>query len=110
MADDKLASRDKKDGTPANWFSLDRETLLALAETQAEGDKRYGIDNWRKGLPVSNLINHAMDHISKALEGDSSEPHIQHAIWNLGKVLWMAKNKPELVDVPMIRKALGMKD
>ncbi len=49
-----------------------------------------------------------MDHISKALEGDSTEPHIDHAMWNLGKIKWMAKHKPEMVDVPMLRKALGL--
>lgn len=104
------ANRDPKPGPPAHWFSIDRETMLALAETSAEGDNKYGVDNWRKGVPVSNLINHAMDHLTKAGEGDSSEPHIQHAIWNLGKILWMAKHKPEMVDVPMIRKALKMED
>lgn len=102
------ASRDPKTGPPAHWFSLDRETLLGLAETQAEGDNHYGVDNWRKGIPVTNLLNHAFDHLTKVMEGDTSEPHIQHAIWNLGKILWMAKHKPEMVDVPMIRKALGM--
>lgn len=104
------ANRDPKPGPPAHWFSVDRETVLALAETSAEGDNKYGVDNWRKGVPVSNLINHAMDHLTKAIEGDSSEPHIQHAIWNLGKVLWMAKNKPDMVDVPMIWKALKMEE
>lgn len=104
------ANRAPKDGTPAHWYSVDRESVLAIAETAAEGDTRYGVDNWRKGLPVSNLINHAMDHLFKALDGDSSEPHIDHAIWNLGKIKWMAKHKPEMVDVPMIRKSLGMPD
>lgn len=105
-----IANRDPKPGLPFHFWSVDRETMLALAETQAEGDAHYGVDNWRRGIPVSNLINHAFDHLLKALEGDSSEPHIQHAIWNLGKIMWMAKNRPDMVDVPMVRKALGMLD
>lgn len=93
---------------PANWFSVDLESVRAIAETHYEGDTRYGFDNWRKGLPASNLLNHAMEHLFLMLEGDTSEPHLEHAIWGLGKLRWMAKHKPELIDVPMVRKALGM--
>jgi hypothetical protein len=57
---------------------------------------------------VSNLINHALEHIFKMLEGDSTEPHLEHAIWNLGKIRWMARNRPAMVDVPMVRESLGM--
>lgn len=102
------AHRVEKVAVPANWFSVDYETVRAIAETCAEGDKAYGVDNWRKGVPVSNLLNHAMEHLFKMLDGDNSEAHLEHAIWNLGKIRWMAKHRPELVDVPMIRRAMTL--
>lgn len=98
------AKRAPQEGTPANWFSVDYESVRAIAETHAEGDARYGMENWQKGLPVSNLLNHAMEHLFKMLAGDTTESHLEHAIWNLGKVRWMAKNRPDMVDVPAMRR------
>jgi hypothetical protein len=97
-------------GEPANWFSVDYETVRAVAETHYEGDTRYGMENWQKGLPVSNLLNHAMEHLFKLLSGDNSEKHLEHAIWNLGKVRWMAKHRPEMLDVPAIRRYFGVSE
>lgn len=99
---------ESSDRPPANWCTLDQESIRAIAETNAEGDKRYGTDNWMKGIPASNLLNHALDHLFRLLDGNSDEPHIEHAMWNLGKLRWMAKNKPEMIDLPRIRKALGL--
>lgn len=102
------SKRDTLPGKPANWCTLDYESVRALAETNYEGDSHYGIDNWAKGLPASNLLNHALEHIFKLLDGDSSEAHIEHAMWNLGKLRWMAKHKPELIDLPRVRKAMKL--
>ena len=104
---DEGAKRDPMDGRPANWFSVDYETVRAVAETCIEGDSRYGLENWCKGLPASGLVNHAMEHLFKFLAGDTSEQHLEHAIWNLGKIRWMAKNKPEFIDLPALRKYFG---
>jgi hypothetical protein len=57
--------------------------LKALADTYAEGAKKYGDRNYLKGLPYSNLINHALNHIHLFQMGDTSEPHMAHAAWNL---------------------------
>lgn len=103
-----LAQRVEAATTPANWCTLDYESVRGLAETNFEGDGRYGIDNWAKGIPASNLLNHALEHLFKLLDGDHSEPHLEHAMWNLGKLRWMARNKPEMIDLPRVRKALGV--
>lgn len=101
------ANREPSTLEPANWFSIDYETARAIAETAHEGDTRYGIENWSKGIPASNLINHALEHIFKALSGDRGQNHIAHAIWNLGKLIWMAKNKPAMIDIPALRRHFG---
>ena len=102
------ANRAAMPGEPANWFSVDYESVRALAETAKEGDDRYGMENWQKGIPVSNLLNHAMDHLYKLMAGDDTEYHLEHAMWNLGKIRWMAVNRPEMVDVPAIRRYYGV--
>jgi hypothetical protein len=57
--------------------------LREVARTCAEGAKKYSDFNWEKGMPVHDLLNHAIAHIYGFLSGDRSEPHLGHAAWNL---------------------------
>lgn len=57
--------------------------LRRLAETYAEGSEKYGDYNWERGMPISEMLNHACEHIRKYLEGDRSEDHLAHGAWNL---------------------------
>lgn len=57
--------------------------LAALARTYAEGAEKFGPGNWENGMPVVDLLNHAVAHIYKFLGGDRSEDHLGHAAWNL---------------------------
>jgi hypothetical protein len=72
--------------------------LEAIAKAYAEGAEKYGDFNWEKGMPVSDLLNHAISHIYKFLSGDRSEPHLGHAAWNLlaaihSDVMWPELNQ-----------------
>jgi hypothetical protein len=55
--------------------------LRRVAETAAEGASKYGEENWRHGLETKNLINHAVAHAFRYLDGDRSEDHLAHAAW-----------------------------
>jgi hypothetical protein len=57
--------------------------LEAVARTCAEGAAKYGDYNWERGMPVHDLLNHALRHINRYLAGDRSEPHLPHAAWGL---------------------------
>lgn len=57
--------------------------LRQLAETYAEGAKKYGDHNWKKGLPIGDTLNHLIRHIELWRSGDRSEPHLAHAAWGL---------------------------
>jgi hypothetical protein len=57
--------------------------LRRLAETYDEGSKKYSDYNWEKGMPISDLLNHAVAHIYAFLSGDKTEDHLAHAAWNL---------------------------
>ncbi len=70
--------------------------IEALAATYAEGSAKYGDFNWEKGMPVSDLLNHALRHLYKFLSGDRSEPHLAHAMWNVGAAIHSEKLWPEL--------------
>ncbi len=74
--------------------------LRRLAETCAEGAKKYGDANWLKGIPASVMLNHAIRHIYLWLAGDASEDHLAHAAWNVLGVCHFEEARPEMIDVP----------
>lgn len=72
--------------------------LRRLAETYAEGSRKYGDDNWLKGIPANNLLNHAIKHIEQWRGGDTSEDHLAHAAWNLFAIMHFEEFMPEMVE------------
>src|SRR5215471_13923399 len=70
-----------------------------LAETYGEGAQKYSDNNWLNGIPLTNLMNHAKDHINKYLSGDTTEDHLAHAAWNLFAAMHMEETKPEMMDL-----------
>jgi hypothetical protein len=91
-----------------DYSQLSHHALRLMAETQAEGNAKYGYGNWQKGLPLSNLISHAIEHILKFANGDLSENHLGHALWNLEKAAHFMVERPDLVDIKPLRKALNL--
>ena len=63
-----------------------------------EGAKKYGENNWQKGIPVKVYIDSAIRHYLKWLRGDQDEPHDRAFCWNILCAMWTCKNKPELND------------
>ena len=75
--------------------------LRRLAKTCHEGAEKYTPFNWEQGMPVGDLLNHAVRHVYLFLEGDRSEDHLGHAAWNLfgamhSEELWPDLNKGRL--------------
>jgi Domain of unknown function (DUF5664) len=66
-----------------HFDSIDPRTLLALARVHAEGDAKYGRDNWR-GIHPTSHINHAIIHLVAHLAGDRSDDHLAHALCRVG--------------------------
>ena len=64
------------------------------------GAEKYGERNIDKGVPMHSLLDSALRHLAKYMEGAKDEPHLVAAVWNL---LWAAqfeKMKPEMQDIP----------
>ena len=70
--------------------------LEAVARTCAEGAEKYGDWNWEAGMPVHDLLNHALRHVYRYLAGDRSEPHLPHAAWGLLAAIHSEQLWPEL--------------
>lgn len=65
-----------------------RTMLLEVAKHFEEGAKKYGENNWQKGIPVNCYIDSAIRHYLKWLRGDKDEPHDRAFVWNLMCCIW----------------------
>ncbi len=81
----------------------DSTMLLEVAKHFEEGAKKYGDNNWRKGIPVRCYIDSAIRHYLKWLRGDTDEPHDRAFCWNILCCLWTCKHKPELNDYGKVK-------
>lgn len=72
--------------------------LLEVAKHFEEGAKKYGENNWQKGIPVRCYIDSAVRHYLKWLRGDQDEPHDRAFCWNILCAIWTCGHKPELND------------
>ena len=73
-----------------------RTMILEVSKHFEEGAKKYGENNWQKGIPVHCYIDSAVRHYLKFLRGDKDEPHDRAVVWNLMCAIWTCKHKPEL--------------
>lgn len=66
--------------------------FLEVAKHFEAGCKKYGEDNWRKGIPAKCYIDSAVRHYLKFLRGDKDEPHDRAFVWNILCCVWTVKH------------------
>lgn len=62
--------------------------LLEVVKHFEDGAKKYGENNWQKGIPVHCYIDSAVRHYLKWVRGDTDEPHSRAFVWNLMCCIW----------------------
>lgn len=72
------------------------DMLLEVAKHFEDGAKKYGENNWRKGIPANVYIDSAVRHLLKYFRGDTDERHDRAFCWNIICCFWTCKYKPEL--------------
>ena len=72
--------------------------FLEVSKHFEEGAKKYGENNWQKGIPTHCYIDSAVRHYLKWLRGDDDEPHDRAFVWNILCCIWTCIHKPELND------------
>lgn len=94
-----------------NFLGVDFPTLfLEIAKHFEDGAKKYGENNWQKGIPVRCYIDSAVRHYLKYLRGDKDEPHDRAFCWNILCAIWTCKHKPELNDYAVRGEIPGQMD
>ncbi|SFJ26580.1 hypothetical protein SAMN02910355_1872 [Terrisporobacter glycolicus] len=70
--------------------------ILEVSKHFEEGAKKYGENNWQKGIPIQSYIDSACRHYLKILRGDKDEQHERALVWNILCCIWTVKHKEEL--------------
>jgi hypothetical protein len=76
------AVRDTQAGK-GRYDLLPTRAIRRLAKHYENGAVKYGDNNWLKGIPLKRMMDSAMRHIFKALEGQTDEDHLTAAAWNI---------------------------
>lgn len=89
---------------------LPTRAIRRLAKHYENGAVKYGDNNWLKGIPLKRMMDSAMRHIFKALEGQSDEDHLTAAAWNILGIIELQERieegllPKELDDLPKFNK------
>lgn len=76
------------------WYAV-----IELSKHCEDGAKKYGERNVDKGIPQHSLIDSAFRHLAKYTQGETDEPHLRAAAWNIMWALQQTVTKPEMVDI-----------
>lgn len=69
-----------------------------LAIHYERGAEIHGVNNWKKGIPISDsekggcFVDSMRRHIDQAISGADDEPHAIAAIWNAIGAVWTIKH------------------
>lgn len=75
-------------GTFKHSYGDTSTMILEVAKHFEEGAKKYGENNWQKGIPVNRYIDSAVRHYLKWLRGDNDESHDRAFVWNIMCCIW----------------------
>ena len=79
-------------------FCCVAEMILEVAMHFEEGAKKYGENNWQKGIPIHSYMDSAIRHFLKNKWGRQDERHDRAFVWNILCAMWTLENIPELDD------------
>lgn len=82
------------------------DAILPDPET---GISHYPERNWEMGIPMHSMIDSAMRHLAKYVDGKTDEDHLCAAATNLLMAMWTEEKRPEMQDIPTRKKNFDKK-
>ena len=76
------------------------DMLLEVSIHYRDGARKYGENNWQKGLPVKSYLSSGCRHLLKHIDGQKDEAHNRGFVWNILCALWTIRHMPDLIDAP----------
>ena len=86
-----------QDKAHVRYDLISPHALFRIAVVCHNGAKKYSPFNYEKGIPINDILNHAIAHIYKYLSGEESdEDDLAHAFWNLHAAIDMEHRHPTM--------------
>lgn len=79
---------------------LPHSSLIRISKLMEEGCKKYPEHNWERGMPMHCMLDSAMRHIFKYMDGWTDEDHLAAAASNLLMAMWTEDKIPNMQDIP----------
>lgn len=80
--------------------------LLRVSKHMEDALTHYPERNWEAGLPMHTMLDSAMRHLVKYMDGMVDEDHLCAAATNLLMAMWTEEKMPEMQDVPARKHAI----
>jgi hypothetical protein len=104
-----LSDRDKQEQAlrynqgKLQWSLVDFDSLEGLVRVLEYGAQKYSKDNWKKGMPVTQVTESLMRHLFAFLRGEDVDPesgcrHISHVMCNTMFLEYILREKPHYDD------------
>lgn len=74
--------------------------LLRISKHVENTLTHYPERNWEKGLPMHCMLDSALRHLFKYMDGQTDEDHLCAATTNLLMAMWTEEKLPSMQDVP----------
>jgi uncharacterized protein YuzB (UPF0349 family) len=86
------------------WSLVDYKSIEPMVRVLEYGCLKYSKDNWKKGMPASQIIESMLRHTFKLLEGELVDPesgieHVGHIQCNAMFLAYVLREKPEYNDL-----------
>lgn len=88
---------------------VDQDSFMDTADVLDFGSQKYARDNWRKGLPVTEIIDSLERHIAglkrgEFLDPESGLPHHGHIGCNVMFLSHVMRQHPEFINLMDIQE------
>ena len=74
--------------------------LLRISKHMEDALTHYPERNWEKGLPMHSMLDSALRHLVKYMDGQTDEDHLCSATTNLLMAMWTEEKMPNRQDIP----------
>ena len=73
--------------------------VLRVSKHMEDALTHYPERNWEKGLPIHSMLDSALRHIAKYMDGQMDEDHLCAATTNLLMAMWTEEKMPSMMDI-----------
>lgn len=81
------------------------DAIMELSKHSERGAKKYSERNIDLGCPQHSLLDSAMRHLAKYVDGETDENHLLAGFWNIAWAVHQELKRPDMLDLPRHQKS-----